>query len=149
MVCAMPMHIALCSLRGLFKHCILYICMTTGLSLRAEKCRKQPLKNKLFAHFLLCVLQDLLSYKGFKIVPFQVKFNVITIYFPHNLLQTVNFVSTCEWFICQQNSLCFLHCSNIHKLWENIFKFIVLSIISARPSTILSVVREIIRMKKL
>ena len=116
MVCAMPMQIAQCSFRGLFKHCILYICMTTGLSLRAEKCRKQPLKNKLFARFLLYVLHDLLSYKGFKIVSFQVKFNAITIYFHHNLFQTVNFVSTCEWFICQKNSLCFLHCSNIHKL---------------------------------
>ena len=53
MVCAMPMQIPQCSSRGLFKHCILYICMTTGLSLKAEMCRKQPLKNKLFAHFLL------------------------------------------------------------------------------------------------
>jgi hypothetical protein len=76
-------------------------------------------------------------------------FNEINIYFPHNLFQPLNVVSICQWFISYKIILWFLHFSNIHKLWEDILKFVVSSIYIARPGAILSVVREITRMKKI
>jgi hypothetical protein len=59
------------------------------------------------------------------------------------LYQLVN-----DLFAIKLSSDC-LHCPNVHKLWEHIPKFVVLSIILARPGTILSVETEIIRFKKI
>ena len=61
-------------------------------------CREQPLVNKPFPTLILqlYVLADLSSFKEGKIFPFDAKFNEINIYFPHNLRQTVNVVSTCK-----------------------------------------------------
>ena len=40
------------------------------------------------------------SCKACKIVPFHANFSEINIYYPHNLFQTVNVVSSYEWSIC-------------------------------------------------
>ena len=103
--------------------------------------------------------------KTCKIFPFHKKFNKINIYFPYNVFQTVNVVSTCDWYninslkqiirksedncIANRSFKICLHCSNIYKLWEDIPNLVVFSIILTRPGTILSVVREITRLKKI
>ena len=59
------------------------------------------------------------------------------------LYQLVN-----DLFAIKLSSDC-LHCPNVHKLWEHMLKFVVLSISPARPDTILSVVKEITHIQQI
>ena len=101
---------------------------------------KQTMSTFPTLNLQLYVLQDLLSCKVEQNSPFSCKVQWNQYIFLPQSVQKYIVVTTTEFSIFPiKLSSNFLHCSNIHKSWENIIKFAVLSSILARLATMLPV----------
>lgn len=114
-------------------------------------CKEQPLVNKPLPTLILqlWVLADLSASKEGHIFPFDAKCNEINIYFPIICVKTLMLQQLVNVLFAIKFAFDFLHSPNIHKLWDNILKYVVLYIILVRLLTIVYVVREITRMNKI